>query len=160
MAQYRQLVDAGGISEDDEGDYWGGFFQACKDPFTWLFAGMHFSIIIGQSFKDFFPSVSSKAFFNQPMKTNQFSDCEHTWIQQNYHVSHPSTTIYCSLFYHTASVMVIRQTSGTLLAHCWLHASMSDRGCHHDFYVQRPGTVLLHVPALHWAFHQSECRWL
>lgn len=117
MAQYRQLVDAGGISEDDEGDYWGGFFQACKDPFTWLFAGMHFSIIIGQSFKDFFPSVSSKPFMNKPIKANQFSDYEHTWIQQNYHISHPSTTIYCRLFCYTASVMVIRQTSGTLLAH-------------------------------------------
>jgi hypothetical protein len=58
MASYRQLVSAGGHSEDDEGDYWGGFWQAVKDPFTWCFAGMHFSLIIAQSFKDFFPSVS------------------------------------------------------------------------------------------------------
>jgi hypothetical protein len=58
MAQYRALVSAGGASEDDEGDYWGGFWQAVKDPFTWMFATMHFALIIAQSFKDFFPSVS------------------------------------------------------------------------------------------------------
>ena len=58
MAQFRVLVSAGGVSEDDEGDYLGGFWQAVKDPFTWCFAAMHFSLIIAQSFKDFFPSVS------------------------------------------------------------------------------------------------------
>jgi hypothetical protein len=57
MAQYRQLVSAGGLSEDDEGDYWGGVVLACKDPFTWMFSALHFSVIIAQSFKDFFPSV-------------------------------------------------------------------------------------------------------
>lgn len=57
MAQYRMLVSAGGLSEDDEGDYWGGFWMAVKDPFTWMFAALHFAIIIGQSFKDFLPSV-------------------------------------------------------------------------------------------------------
>ncbi|KAH6982641.1 major facilitator superfamily domain-containing protein [Ilyonectria destructans] len=57
MAQYRMLVSAGGVSEDDEGDYWGGFWMAVKDPFTWMFAALHFAIIIGQSFKDFLPSI-------------------------------------------------------------------------------------------------------
>lgn len=60
MAQYRQLVNAGGIAEDDEGGYWGGFWMAVKEPYTWCFAAMHFFFIIAQSFKDFFPSVSSK----------------------------------------------------------------------------------------------------
>lgn len=32
--------------------------MAVKDPFTWMFAGIHFSLIVAQSFKDFFPSVS------------------------------------------------------------------------------------------------------
>jgi hypothetical protein len=59
MAQYRALVSAGGASEDDEDDYWGGFWQAVKDPFTWMFAVMHFALIIAQSFKDSFLSVSS-----------------------------------------------------------------------------------------------------
>jgi hypothetical protein len=58
MAQYRQLVSAGGISEDDEGDYWGGIWMALNDPFTYLFATIHFFLIISQSYKDFFPSVS------------------------------------------------------------------------------------------------------
>lgn len=57
MAQYRQFVSAGGIHEDDEEGRWKGVWLAVKDPFTWLFAGIHFSLIIAQSFKDFFPSV-------------------------------------------------------------------------------------------------------
>jgi hypothetical protein len=30
MAQYRQAVSAGGLSEDDAGDYWGGFWMVCR----------------------------------------------------------------------------------------------------------------------------------
>ncbi|KAH7304699.1 putative vitamin H transporter [Stachybotrys elegans] len=65
MAQYRMLVSAGGISEDDEGDYWTGFVMACKDPFTWMFAFLHFAIIIGQSFKDFLPSIMDTLGYNR-----------------------------------------------------------------------------------------------
>ena len=50
MAQYRQSVSSGMVSEDEEGDYLGGLMQAVRDPFTWLFAGIHFSLIIAQSF--------------------------------------------------------------------------------------------------------------
>ncbi|KAK1621733.1 major facilitator superfamily domain-containing protein [Colletotrichum phormii] len=57
MAQYRQTVSAGGRTEDDEGDYWGGVWMALKDPFTYLFSAIHFSLIIAQSYKDFFPSI-------------------------------------------------------------------------------------------------------
>ena len=57
MAQYRQRVNAGGISEDDEGSHMDGLMQAVRDPFTWFFAWIHFAVIIAQSFKDFFPSV-------------------------------------------------------------------------------------------------------
>ncbi|KAI1393108.1 major facilitator superfamily transporter [Hypoxylon trugodes] len=57
MAQYRQQVSTGGVCEDDEGGYWSGLALAVKDPFTWMFALLHFAIIIGQSFKDFFPSI-------------------------------------------------------------------------------------------------------
>lgn len=58
MAAYRQTVSAGGISEDDEGGSWGGVWAMLKDPFSHMFAFIHFSIIIAQSYKDFFPSVS------------------------------------------------------------------------------------------------------
>jgi MFS family permease len=64
MAQWRVLVSAGGVSEDDEGDYWGGVSQAIRDPFTWMFAALHFSLIVAQSFKDFFPSVSTAIFMS------------------------------------------------------------------------------------------------
>ncbi|XEV04728.1 hypothetical protein FSHL1_010015 [Fusarium sambucinum] len=57
MAQYRQAVSAGGLSEDDAGDYWGGFWMCMKDPFSHLFAAIHFCLIIAQSYKDFFPSI-------------------------------------------------------------------------------------------------------
>lgn len=57
MAAYRQTVSAGGLSEDDEGDYWSGVWTMLKDPFAHMFALIHFSIIIAQSYKDFFPSV-------------------------------------------------------------------------------------------------------
>lgn len=57
MAQYRQAVSSGGVREDEDGNHWGGVLMAVKDPFTWLFSAIHFSLIIGQSFKDFFPSV-------------------------------------------------------------------------------------------------------
>lgn len=59
MAQYRQVISAGGILEDDEGNgnVWSGVLLAIKDPFTAFFSAIHFSLIIAQSFKDFFPSV-------------------------------------------------------------------------------------------------------
>jgi hypothetical protein len=65
MAQYRMLVSNGGISEDDEGDYWGGFWLACKDPFTWAFAALHFTVVLSQSMKDFMPSVMSTLGFSK-----------------------------------------------------------------------------------------------
>ncbi|KPI37082.1 putative transporter [Cyphellophora attinorum] len=57
MAQYRMKVSAGGQVEDDQGGYWEGFMMAMRDPFTWLFAAIHFALILSQAFKDFFPSV-------------------------------------------------------------------------------------------------------
>ena len=57
MAQYRVLVSNGGIDEG-VGGTWDGVKDAVRDPFTWLFCGMHFALVTAQSFKDFFPSVS------------------------------------------------------------------------------------------------------
>ncbi|CCF46049.1 major facilitator superfamily transporter [Colletotrichum higginsianum] len=65
MAQYRQEVSAGGRSEDDEGDYWGGVWMALKDPFTYFFSAIHFFLIIAQSYKDFFPSILATLGFDQ-----------------------------------------------------------------------------------------------
>ncbi|KAH7411244.1 major facilitator superfamily domain-containing protein [Cadophora sp. MPI-SDFR-AT-0126] len=56
MAQYRVLLSNGG-KEEGVGGTWDGIKEAVKDPFTWLFCGMHFSLINAQSFKDFFPSI-------------------------------------------------------------------------------------------------------
>lgn len=57
MAQYRVLLSNGG-KQEQVGGTWDGLKAAIKDPFTWMFCGMHFSLINAQSFKDFFPSVS------------------------------------------------------------------------------------------------------
>lgn len=57
MAQYRVLVFSGG-KDESMGGTWDGVKDAAKDPFTWLFCGMHFSLINAQSFKDVFLSVS------------------------------------------------------------------------------------------------------
>ncbi|KAF6817563.1 major facilitator superfamily transporter [Colletotrichum plurivorum] len=64
MAQYRALVTAGGMSEDDEGDYWGGFVIAIKDPMSW-FVIIHFGLMVASAFKDFFPSIVKTLGFNQ-----------------------------------------------------------------------------------------------
>ncbi|GKT85510.1 major facilitator superfamily transporter [Colletotrichum tofieldiae] len=65
MAQYRQTVSAGGRSEDDEGNYWGGVWMALKDPFTYFFSAIHLFLIIAQSYKDFFPSILATLGFGQ-----------------------------------------------------------------------------------------------
>lgn len=57
MAQYRMLVSNGG-REEQFGGTWDGLKDAVKDPFTWFFCLMHFSLVTAQSFKDFLPSVS------------------------------------------------------------------------------------------------------
>lgn len=98
MAQYRQLVSAGGRSEDDEGDYWSGFWMAVKDPFTWLFAGMHFALIIAQSFKDFFPSIVDTLGFNKV---------------QTYLVQAPPYVISYIV------TLLVSWSSGRMLEHCW-----------------------------------------
>ncbi|KAL5002817.1 major facilitator superfamily domain-containing protein [Aspergillus recurvatus] len=56
MAQYRVLLSNGGVDET-VGGTWDGLRDAVKDPFTWLFCLMHFSLVTAQSFKDFLPSI-------------------------------------------------------------------------------------------------------
>lgn len=50
------MVSGGGHSEDNEGDRWGGVWMMLKDPVSHGFAALHFSLILAQSQKDFFPS--------------------------------------------------------------------------------------------------------
>ncbi|KAM3415999.1 hypothetical protein BST61_g9487 [Cercospora zeina] len=71
MAQYRVLLSNGGKREE-VGGTWDGLKEAVTDPFTWLFCGMHFSLINAQSFKDFFPSI---------VKTFGFGELETYLIQ-------------------------------------------------------------------------------
>ncbi|KAF2010271.1 putative vitamin H transporter [Aaosphaeria arxii CBS 175.79] len=98
MAQYRMTVSSGGQSEDDEGGAMTGFWQAVKDPFTWIFAAMHFTIILSQSFKDFFPSI---------VKTLGYSKIVTYLIQAPpYFVTYGLT-------------LLVSWSSGRHVEHCW-----------------------------------------
>ncbi|KAI9931397.1 hypothetical protein MW887_009972 [Aspergillus wentii] len=98
MAAYRQAVSAGGQMEDEEGGPWSGVVQAVQDPFTWLFSGIHFALIIGQSFKDFFPSI---------VETLGFSKIITYFIQ-----APPYVIAYIA-------TLLISWSSGRHLEHCW-----------------------------------------
>jgi MFS family permease len=98
MAQYRADVSAGGVSEDDEGSYWGGVAQAVRDPFTWMFAALHFFLIVAQSFKDFLPSIMDTFGFNQI----------------NTYVIQAPPYIFAYFF-----TLAISWSSGRRLEHCW-----------------------------------------
>ncbi|KAL4991988.1 major facilitator superfamily domain-containing protein [Aspergillus falconensis] len=63
MAQYRVLLSNGGVDET-VGGTWEGLRDAVKDPFTWFFCLMHFSLVTAQSFKDFLPSIMKTFGFN------------------------------------------------------------------------------------------------
>jgi MFS family permease len=56
IAQYRILLSNGGY-EETQGGTWDGVKAAIKEPFTWMFCGLHFSLVNAQSFKDFFLMV-------------------------------------------------------------------------------------------------------
>ncbi|KAJ6141073.1 hypothetical protein N7497_011966 [Penicillium chrysogenum] len=64
MAQYRIMVSNGG-HEETQGGTWDGVKAAVKEPFTWLFCGLHFSLVNAQSFKDFFPSILATFGFSE-----------------------------------------------------------------------------------------------
>ncbi|PSN68597.1 MFS general substrate transporter [Corynespora cassiicola Philippines] len=64
MAQYRVQVSNGGVVEE-MGGTWTGLKEAAKDPFTWLFCLMHFSLVTAQSFKDFMPSIMKTFNFDE-----------------------------------------------------------------------------------------------
>lgn len=109
MAQYRQMVSAGGLSEDDEGDYWAGFVMAMKDPFTWCFAAMHFALIVAQSFKDFFPSVSQRPKASTGSRcTNWHSDCRHPRLWQDRDLPHTGAPLPDCLLRYPDRLLVIR----------------------------------------------------
>ncbi|KAH9909944.1 major facilitator superfamily transporter [Xylariomycetidae sp. FL2044] len=98
MAQYRQQVSAGGITEDDVGGRWDGVLLAVKDPFTWMFSAVHCFVIIGQSFKDFLPSI---------LHTFAFTKLETYLLQAPPYI-----------FAFIACVLV-SWSSGRFVEHCW-----------------------------------------
>jgi hypothetical protein len=88
MAQYRQTVSAGGIAEDDAGGYWDGFWMCMKEPFAHLFAAIHFFLIIAQSYKDFFPSVSDPC----PLLSHSLTMMRRLWLPSDSLVLPPTSS--------------------------------------------------------------------
>lgn len=61
MAQYRIVRSAGGHDEATSNlSIFAGAKLAMKDPLTWFFSLMHFTLVCAQSFKDFLPSIVSR----------------------------------------------------------------------------------------------------
>lgn len=123
MAQYRSLVSGGGVSEDDEGDYWGGVALAAKDPFTWMFAALHFSVIVAQSFKDFFPSVcypTSRSFMRKSISAD-VTLLTPAQILETFNFSETNTYLLQAPPYLFAYIvcLAVSWSSGRLLEHCW-----------------------------------------
>lgn len=138
MAQYRQEVNAGGVSEDDEGGYWSGVRLALGDPFTYLFAVSHFFIIIAQSYKDFFPSI---------LKTFGFSKTN-TYLLQ----APPYLFAYIV-------TLTISWSSGRFLEHCWhggQHGHVPDGRRHHDLDARDGAALLQPLPALRRALRGAQ----
>lgn len=149
MAEYRAAVSAGGRTEDDEGDYWGGVVQACKDPFTWMFASLHFFLIIAQSFKDFLPSVSLLATGTAwQLLTEMLPDRKHIRLLPSWDLPHPGSAVSYGLLCHPGNLMVKWSPPRTLLAYHRQYLDVSCRRCHHDLYTQCRSEILLGLPSL------------
>lgn len=80
MAQYRIQVSNGGRDEED-GGLWDGLKQAVRDPFTWFFCLMHFSLVTAQSFKDFLPSVRCTTSYTTASLTTQSQKKKKAYLQ-------------------------------------------------------------------------------
>lgn len=134
MAQYRQTVSAGGQAEDDEGDYLGGVWMALKDPFTYLFSAIHFSLIIAQSYKDFFPSVSLglSASFNESNLLIIIPDPRYPWIHRYYDISHPGASSNYRLYGNSSSVLVFWSYARAWLPYYRTHSSYTGGVCRND----------------------------
>ncbi|EMR65048.1 putative mfs transporter protein [Eutypa lata UCREL1] len=78
MAQYRILLSNGGKEERD-GGLWEGVKEAVKDLFTWFFCLMNFSLTLGQSSKDFLPSLTTYLVQAPPYAIAYASACTIAW---------------------------------------------------------------------------------
>jgi MFS family permease len=161
MAQYRQLVSAGGISEDDEGDMWGGVWQACKDPYTWMFSTMHFALIIAQSFKDFFPSVGIMTSSRRVQESDPDppTDCRHARLFKSRHISYPGSSIRSGILCDSCRFLVFRSYARALLAYRGVHYGMSRRRSAHDINSECWRSILWPCLALLRPFCGSQCQY-
>lgn len=116
MAQYRQLVSAGGLSESDEGGYWTGVVMAAK-------IRSH-----GCSRPSTFPSSSrspSKTSFHRSVTSScQSAECSSTdapQIVETLGFSKVGTYLIQAPPYAIAYLVTISVSwsSGRLLEHCW-----------------------------------------
>lgn len=149
IAQYRVLVSNGG-KDEGIGGTWDGVKEAVRDPFTWLFCGMHFALITAQSFKDFFPSVSAPSSQMLSKANTPSLDSRNFWLRQDDHLPCAGTTIYNRLYLSLCICMVIRQVSGIMLPHNRPHSGRSCRNLDANIHHECRCSLLRHHTAHQW----------
>ena len=141
MAQYRVLVANGGRDEG-VGGTWDGLKDAVRDPFTWLFSGMHFALVTAQSFKDLFPSVSHTTLTVFALLLILASDPRNFRLRQDDHLPCASTTLCYRLRERMFHRLDIRQVPGVVLPHHYSDRPRRSWCPHADFDLERRRTLL------------------
>lgn len=140
MAQYRVLVSSGG-KDEGVGGTWDGVKDAVRDPFTWMFCGMHFSLINAQSFN--LPIGKSSLSKRLPCtgSLTYTTDSQDLRLRRTNHLSRPSPTL-CNCIHHRLSFrLLLRSLRRILLPHHRAHHRRSNRMRNPYFYPQRYRTI-------------------
>ena len=134
MAQYRVLLSNGG-KEEQVGGTWDGLKSAVVDPFTWMFCGMHFSLINAQSFKDFFPSVrKSILVISHFTHANRRSDHQDLRLLGTQHLPRASSALRPSLCLRLCPRLELRQIQRIMLPHRSADHRFRSRNLSHDLH--------------------------
>lgn len=155
MAQYRVLVSNGG-KEEVVGGTWDGVKDAVRDPFTWLFCAMHFSLVTAQSFKDFFPSVSIPSQPFAPSILTPPLDRQDLRLRHHHDLPRTGTTLRNRLHQRLRHRLLIRPLPRILLPHRHPHRPLSCGLLHSHLHTQRRCTLLRHHPPYLWYLQRPE----
>lgn len=123
-----------------------------------MFAGMHFSLVLSQAFKDFFPSVSGALEELFEHVIDEASGGCYSRLYQDSDIPRPGTTLYYCLLRHLSSLMVLWALPGVMLAYRCLHLSMYGWCGPHDFDTQRWCTILWPDSVMFWPIRWSQCK--
>ena len=157
MAQYRQLISAGGIAKDNEGEYWHGIFLGSQgfvymDVCNASFCCHNFAV-----FQRFLPLSKTPPWLLYRWCWLHV-DRGDSRVQWNCHISDPSTSILHGLCYNPSSVLVFRQTLRALLPHYRLNDCLPHWNHYFNLHSKRRYAIFWHVSNPHWSIHCAKCR--